>query len=147
MATFKIGGKDRVIRPLNFHWMEAAWPALQSLLNQPEPKSEEERQRLLNDTFGETITAILKVVEQGLDQERELTIIEAEEKGEPLDTMPPPAPTLDRLRKLLKPDEVQHLHEPIFDLLRESGMRVGETAPVGAVEPAGAEGSTDGPTG
>lgn len=147
MATFVIGGKDRVIRPLNFHWMEAAWPALQSILNQPEPATEEERQRLLNDTFGETITAILKVVEQGLDQERELTIIEAEDKGEPLEVMPPPAPTLDRLRKVLRPDEVERLHEPIFDLLRESGMQLGEKAPVGDKEAAGADASTGAPTG
>lgn len=162
MATFKIGGVDRVIRPLNFHWMDNAWPALQQIMNEPAPPtldefpdSDEGRAayaEAINQynaaQFGKSIDAILLVVAEGLDQERELTLIEAEERGETLTL--PPAPKKDRLRKLLRPDEMRLVHEPIFDLLRESGMTVaasGETAPAGDSEGMTAAPSTETSTG
>jgi len=156
MAVFRIGGVDRKIRPLNFHWMDNAWPALQQIMNEappPERPADDDTAALAawqvevdeynRVMFGQSIDAILHVVAEGLDQERELTMIEAEELGTPITPTPPPAPTKERLRKLLRPDEMQLVHEPIFELLRESGMRTGsgEPKPAGETE-AAADAST-----
>lgn len=163
MATFRIGGVDRVIRPLNFHWMDNAWPALQQLMNEPEPpvRADFDAGEVGDHAFtaaidayntaqfGKSIDAILTVVAEGLDQERELTMIEADERGEKLDPLPP-APGQKRLRMLLRADEMQLIHEPIFELLRESGMRVagvGETTPAGGSEGTAAAPSTETSTG
>ena len=164
MATFMIGGVARVIRPLNFHWMDNAWPALQQLMNEPPPphpsefgEGDDARAAYMQaveaynaSQFGKSIDAILLVVAEGLDQERELTLIEAEERGEPIAVPPPAAPSKDRLRKVLRPDEMPLIHEPIFELLRESGMRVegsGEPTPAGGSEGATADPSTETSTG
>lgn len=163
MATFKIGGVDRVIRPLNFEWMDRAWPALDLLMNEPPPPSADgldlddpvqhaefmrASQAYHSAQFGKSIDAILTVVAEGLDQERELLMIEAEERGETITPPLPKAPDKARLRKLLRPDELPNVHAPIFDLLRESGMQLaGEQTPAGGLGGTTAAPSTETSTG
>lgn len=138
MATFKIGGKDYEIRPLNFHWQDKVWPQLRAILDDARRLEASGEDVDPMAEFGRSIDAILDVVAAGLDQERTLTLIEAEERGEPIDPVSIPVPpTKERLRMKLTQAEQNVIHVPLLELLQESGMQLGEilTARAGATAP------------
>lgn len=133
MATFTIGGKDYEIRPLNFHWQDKVWPQLRSILDDARRLEEAGQEVDPMAEFGRSIDAILDVVAAGLDQERTLALLDAQDRGETIPE-PPPAPTKEYLRMRLTQAEQNVIHVPLLELLQESGMQLGEilTARAGA---------------
>lgn len=150
-TVFRIGKHDYRLAPLRFATVKRSFPFLDSFM-----KLDRKDPMIMFDA----VTSILIVVALGISQTRKEAIRFAEETGGEaaataldarLAKLPLAIPASDdgpaksaaevlaeRLEEEIFPDEVEAIHDKVFDLIARSGLRLGETAPAEGEAAAGA---------